>query len=86
MPEQDPSLPLAAAERYAQACRPLLRAQALEGASTACAEAGDGRKAQAARADATRAYASLGASADVTRTEAALAAAGDPTWQAATTR
>jgi tetratricopeptide (TPR) repeat protein len=63
---------LAAAERYDGACRPLLRAKALEAAAGYLADAGDRGQARAAYADAMKVYTSLNANADVARLQARL--------------
>jgi tetratricopeptide (TPR) repeat protein len=70
MLDRDASRLLAAAERYDQASRPLLRAKALEAAAGQFADAGDRRQAQAVLIRAVEVYASLGATADVNRLQA----------------
>ena len=65
---------LAAAERYDDASRPLLRAKALEAAAREFADVGDLDQARAEVARAVEAYRSLGASADVARLRAAFRA------------
>jgi tetratricopeptide (TPR) repeat protein len=67
---------LAAADRYDQAGRPLLRAKALEAAAGQFADAGDRGQARAAFTGAVEVYASLGATADVARLQAAFRAHG----------
>ena len=67
---------LAAAERYADAGRPLLRAKALEAAAGQFADAGDRVQARAAFTGAVEVYASLGATADVARLQAVFRAHG----------
>jgi DNA-binding CsgD family transcriptional regulator len=61
---------LAAAGRYAEAGRPLLRAKALEAAAGHFVDDDDRGQARAAFTDAVEVYASLGASADVARLQA----------------
>jgi tetratricopeptide (TPR) repeat protein len=61
---------LAAAQRYRDASRPLLRAKALEAAVGEFARAGDRDQAQAAAAGAAEIYAWLGAAADAARLRA----------------
>ena len=58
---------LAAADRYEQASRPLLKAQALEAAAGEFIRAGDREQARAAFTQAVEVYRSLGAAADVAR-------------------
>jgi DNA-binding CsgD family transcriptional regulator len=58
---------LAAADRYEQASRPLLKAQALEAAAGEFIRAGDREQARAAFTRAVEVYGSLGAAADVAR-------------------
>ena len=67
---------LAAAERYNNARRPLLRAKALEAAAGEFASAGDRDRARAAFTRAVDAYASLDAVADVVRLRAEFRAHG----------
>ncbi len=74
--DRDADRVLAAAERYADAGRPLLRAKALEAAAGYLADAGDHGQARAAFLSAVEVYASLDAAADVTRLEAAFRARG----------
>lgn len=64
--DHDPGLLLAAAERYYEATRPLLRAQALEAAAKELLRT-DTAQARAAFNDAVDVYESLGATADVNR-------------------
>jgi tetratricopeptide (TPR) repeat protein len=68
--DRDASRLLAAAERYDQANRPLLRATALEAAAGQFVDAGDRGQARAAFTGAVEVYASLGAVADVARMQA----------------
>jgi DNA-binding CsgD family transcriptional regulator len=63
---------LAAAERYADAGRPLMRAKALEAAAGQFLFAGDRGEARTAFTGAVEVYASLGAAADVSRLQAAF--------------
>ncbi len=74
--DRDTSRLLAAAERYDQAGRPLLRAKALEAAAGQFVDAGDRAPARAAFTEAVEVYASLGAAADVARLQAAFRAHG----------
>jgi DNA-binding CsgD family transcriptional regulator len=67
---------LAAAERYEDAGRPLLRAKALEAAAGHFVDADDRGQARAAFTDAVEVYTSLGAAADVARLQAAFRAHG----------
>jgi DNA-binding NarL/FixJ family response regulator/tetratricopeptide (TPR) repeat protein len=67
---------LAAAARYGDASRPLLRAKALEAAAGYFADAGDLGQARAAFTSAVEVYASLDAAADVARLQAAFRARG----------
>ena len=67
---------LAAAERYDDASRPLLRAKALEAAAGQFLETGDRDQARAAFTRALEVYTSLGAAADVARLQAAFRAHG----------
>jgi DNA-binding CsgD family transcriptional regulator/tetratricopeptide (TPR) repeat protein len=68
----DPHGLLAAAERYNDASRPLLRAKALEAAAVEFVRADDRGQARAAFTHAVEAYNSLGAAADVARLQAAF--------------
>ena len=61
---------LAAAERYDEAGRPLLRAKALEAAAGQFVEDGDRDQARAAFTGAVEVYADLGAAADIARLQA----------------
>ena len=65
--DHDATRLLAAADRYEQASRPLLKAQALEAAAGEFSRAGDREQARAAFTRAVEVYRSLGAAADVTR-------------------
>jgi DNA-binding CsgD family transcriptional regulator/tetratricopeptide (TPR) repeat protein len=67
---------LAAAERYDDASRPLLRAKALEAAAVEFIRADDRGQARAAFTHAVEAYNSLGAAADVARLQAVFRAHG----------
>jgi DNA-binding CsgD family transcriptional regulator len=67
---------LAAAERYDDASRPLLRAKALEAAAGEFVGMGDRGQARAAFTRAVEVYASLGAAADVARLQATFRAHG----------
>ena len=67
---------LAAAERYDDAGRPLLRAKALEAAAGYFVDAGDRGQARAAFTAAVEVYTSLGAAADIARLQAAFRAHG----------
>jgi DNA-binding CsgD family transcriptional regulator len=67
---------LAAADRYDQASRPLLRAQALEAAAGEFIRSGDRGQARAAFTRAVEIYGSLGAAADVARLQASFRAHG----------
>ena len=67
---------LAAAERYDDAGRPLLRAKALEAAAGHFVDAGDRDQARAAFTAAVEVYTALGAAADVARLQAAFRARG----------
>ena len=67
---------VAAAERYDQASRPLLRAQALEAAAGEFIRSGDRAQARAAFTRAVEVYGSLGAAADVARLQASFRAHG----------
>jgi DNA-binding CsgD family transcriptional regulator len=68
--DHDATRLLAAADRYEQASRPLLKAQALEAAAGELIRAGDREQARAALTQAAEVYGSLGAAADVTRLRA----------------
>jgi DNA-binding CsgD family transcriptional regulator len=74
--DHDATRLLAAAERYEDASRPLLRAKALESAAGHFVDAGDRGQARAAFTHAVEAYASLGAAADVARLQATFRAHG----------
>ena len=67
---------LAAAERYDDASRPLLRAKALEAAAGEFVRAGDPRQARDAFTEAVEVYSSLGAAADVALLRATFRAHG----------
>ncbi len=67
---------LAAAERYDDAGRPLLRAKALEAAAGDFVDAGDRGQARAAFTQAVEVYTALGAAADVARLQATFRAHG----------
>ena len=67
MLDGDASRLLAAAERYDQASRPLLKAKALEAAAGQFLDTGDRGQARAVLTGAVEVYASLGAAADVNR-------------------
>jgi tetratricopeptide (TPR) repeat protein len=67
---------LAAAERYTDAGRPLLRAKALEAAAGYFVDADDRTEARAAFTAAMEVYTSLGAAADVARVQATFRAHG----------
>ena len=67
---------LAAADRYDDASRPLLRAKALEAAAGHFVDAGDRGQARAAFTRAVEVYTSLGAAADVARLQATFRAHG----------
>lgn len=70
MLDHDAALLLQAAERYAEATRPLLRAQALEAAAHELLRSDDRTKARTAFNEAVDMYASLGAAADIARLQA----------------
>ena len=70
----DAPLLLAAAERYEDASRPLMRAKALEAAAEHFLRADDRSQARAAFTGAVEAYVSLGAAADAARLDAAFRA------------
>ena len=74
--DHDATMLLAAAERYEQAGRPLLRAQALEAAAEEFIGCGDRGQARAAFTRAVEIYGSLGAAADVARLQASFRAHG----------
>jgi tetratricopeptide (TPR) repeat protein len=61
---------LVAADRYADACRPLLRAEALEAAAAEFVRGGDQDQARAARTAAAQIYTWLGAAVDAARLQA----------------
>jgi DNA-binding CsgD family transcriptional regulator/tetratricopeptide (TPR) repeat protein len=67
---------MAAAERYGDAGRPLLRAKALEAAAGCFVDADDRGQARAAFTSAAEAYTSLGAATDVARLQATFRAHG----------
>jgi DNA-binding CsgD family transcriptional regulator len=74
--EADPARLLAAAGRYGDAGRPLLRAKALEAAAEHFVGAGDRTQARSAFADAVEIYTTLGAETDVARLQAEFRAHG----------
>jgi hypothetical protein len=74
--DHDPSLLLAAAERYDDASRPLPGAKALEAAAAEFIGAGDRGQARDAFTRAVETYTALGAAADVSRLQAAFRAHG----------
>jgi DNA-binding CsgD family transcriptional regulator len=74
--DRDATQLLAAADRYEQAGRPLLRAQALEAAAGEFIRSGDRGQARAAFTSAVEIYGSLGAAADVARLQASFRAHG----------
>jgi DNA-binding CsgD family transcriptional regulator/tetratricopeptide (TPR) repeat protein len=74
--DKDAARLLAAAERYAQADRPLLRAKALEAAAGYFVDADDRSQARAAFTQAAEIYSSLGAAGDVARLQATFRAHG----------
>ena len=74
--DHDAAQLLAAAERYDEASRPLLRAQALEAAAEEFIRSGDRGQARAAFTRAVEVYGSLGAAADVARLQAGFRAHG----------
>ena len=76
MLEHDTGGLLTAAERYADAGRPLLSAKALEAAATEFLHGEDRDKARAAFIQAVEIYTSLGAAADVSRLQASFRAHG----------
>ena len=74
--DHDAARLLAAAERYDDASRPLLRAKALEAAAGHFVDADDRGQARAAFTAAVEVYTSLGAAADVARLQATFRAHG----------
>jgi DNA-binding CsgD family transcriptional regulator len=74
--DHDATQLLAAAERYEQAGRPLLHAQALEAAAGEFIRSGDRAQARTAFTRAVEVYGSLGAAADVARLQAGFRAHG----------
>jgi DNA-binding CsgD family transcriptional regulator len=74
--DHDASGLLAAAERYDDASRPLLKAKALEAAAEEFVRVGDRSQARAAFTQAVEVYTSLGAAADVARLQATFRAHG----------
>jgi DNA-binding CsgD family transcriptional regulator len=74
--DQDAPRLLAAAERYDDASRPLLKAKALEAAAGHFVDADDRGQARMAFTGAVEVYTSLGAAADVARLQAAFRAHG----------
>jgi len=72
--DHDAARLLAAAERYGDASRPLLRAKALEAAAGYFIDADDRSQARAAFTTAVEVYTSLGAAADVARVQATFRA------------
>jgi DNA-binding CsgD family transcriptional regulator/tetratricopeptide (TPR) repeat protein len=74
--ERDACRLLEAADRYADASRPLLRAKALEAAAGEFLRADDRDRARAAFTSAVDVYTSLGAAADIARLQAAFRAHG----------
>jgi DNA-binding CsgD family transcriptional regulator len=74
--DHDASRLLAAADRYDDAGRPLLRAKALEAAAGHFVEAGDRGQARTAFTDAVEVYTSLSAATDVARLQATFRAYG----------
>jgi DNA-binding CsgD family transcriptional regulator len=74
--DHDASWLIAAAQRYDEAGRPLLRAKALEAAAGHFVDAGDRGQARAAFTGAVEAYTSLGAAADTARLQARFRAHG----------
>jgi DNA-binding CsgD family transcriptional regulator/tetratricopeptide (TPR) repeat protein len=74
--DRDASRLLAAADRYDDATRPLLKAKALEAAAAGFVDAGDRSQARAAFTRAVEVYTSLGAAADVARLQATFRAHG----------
>jgi len=74
--DHDASRLLAAAERYDDAGRPLLRAKALEAAAAEFVGSGDRSQARDAFTQAVEVYTALGAAADVSRLQATFRAHG----------
>ncbi len=74
--DHDATALLTAAERYDQASRPLLRAQALEAAAGEFVRSGDRGQARAAFTRSVEIYGSLGAAADIARLQASFRAHG----------
>jgi DNA-binding CsgD family transcriptional regulator/tetratricopeptide (TPR) repeat protein len=74
--DRDATRLLAAAERYDDASRPLLKAKALEAAAGYFVDADERDQARAAFTGAVEVYSSLGAAADVARLQAAFRAHG----------
>jgi DNA-binding CsgD family transcriptional regulator len=74
--DHDATQLLAAADRYEQASRPLLRAQALEAAAAEFIRSGDRTQARSAFTRSVEVYGSLGAAADVARVQAGFRAHG----------
>jgi DNA-binding CsgD family transcriptional regulator len=74
--DRDASRLLAAAERYGEAGRPLLRAKALEAAAGYFVDADDRGQARAAFTQAVEVYSSLGAAWDVARLQATFRSHG----------
>ena len=74
--DHDPSQLLAAAARYEDAGRPLLRAKALEAAAGEFVSIGDRTQARAAFTKAVEVYTGLGAAADAARLQATFRAHG----------
>ena len=74
--DQDAPRLLAAAERYDDASRPLLKAKALEAAAGHFVDANDRSQARMAFTSAVEVYSSLGAAADVARLQATFRAHG----------
>jgi DNA-binding CsgD family transcriptional regulator len=74
--EEDGSRLLAAAQRYEEAGRPLLRAKALEAAAECLVAAGDRGPARHAFTSAAEVYTALGATADLARLQAQFRAHG----------
>ena len=76
--DHDATRLLTAAERYSQACRPLLSASALEAAAAAFLSTGDRGRARAALIRALETYTSLRAATDIARLQARLRTAEIP--------
>jgi DNA-binding NarL/FixJ family response regulator len=74
--DQDATRLLEAAERYGDACQPLLSAKALEAAAGDFVRAGDRGQARAAFTRAVEIYTSLGAATDVARLRTRFSAHG----------